>query len=45
MAETCADGYLWPYDDNSALVTCHAAPNYQVTFCPKASSNPARTSP
>lgn len=34
MAVTCADGYLWPYDDSAALVTCKAAPEYTVTFCP-----------
>jgi hypothetical protein len=34
MATTCADGYLWPYDDRAATVTCPAAPDYELTFCP-----------
>lgn len=34
MATTCADGYLWPYDDHAALITCAAAPDYRVIFCP-----------
>jgi hypothetical protein len=34
MAATCTDGYLWPYDDNVATVTCQAAPDYKITFCP-----------
>jgi hypothetical protein len=34
MAQTCAAGYLWPYDDAAATVTCNGAPDYKVTFCP-----------
>ncbi len=34
----CVDGYLWPFDDASATVTCNAAPDYKVTFCPGSSS-------
>lgn len=31
---TTCQGYLWPYDDATALVNCNAIPDYKVTLCP-----------